>query len=82
MNLYRIVRTDDYSWDSYDSAVVAAETVDEARDVHPDEDAPRLSVPGPRSSTWTTSEFIRVEYLGRARRGTKAGVIVASFNAG
>jgi hypothetical protein len=32
--------------------------------------------------TWCDADLVEVEYLGPAKRGTKSGVICASFNAG
>ena len=38
MNLYRISQTVNRDWNTYDSAVVAAETENDARNIHPSGD--------------------------------------------
>lgn len=78
MKLWRIERTDTWGYDDFDSAVVAAE----------DEIAARMTTPDGRPfglpfSSWTKSvEDVKAEYLGEAKPGTSAGVVLASFNAG
>lgn len=93
MNLYRIYRTDKVGYDEYDSAVVAAESEQDAKDQHPDGSSywknecwRSLRVDGTEidwgDSSWTHPNQISVELLGTAKEGTERGVIVASFNAG
>lgn len=55
----------------YDSCVVAATTEEKARLILPAED----------TTAWPTADYVDVEYLGTAKKGTKQGVILASFNA-
>ena len=76
MRLYLIRRTDNFSYDEYDSAVVAAKSKKDASTIHPEEDARY------RDYGWTTLDNIEVKYIGRAKRRTKRGVICASYNAG
>lgn len=76
MKLYKIWQTENSDYDTYDSAIVAAKNEDEARLIHPDGDGVL------RNYNWTTPEHVHVELIGTAVKGTKAGVIVASFNAG
>lgn len=59
-------------YDTYDSAVVAAETEEEAKVIQPSR----------FGSGWCAPEDVAVEYLGEAKEGTVKGVICASFNAG
>lgn len=76
MKLWRISQTRYEGYDIYDSAVVASETEDGARNIHPG---------GYKfgSGAWAdTPEQVDVEYLGEAAEGIAEGVIVASFNAG
>lgn len=74
MKLWRIWQDFNNDWDTYDSAVVAAETKEDAR---------RIEVGSvERYGTWAPSEHVKVEYLGEAKPGTQSGVILASFNAG
>lgn len=92
MKLWKISQTENDDWDTYDSAVVAAETESEAARVCPDEacnwspDGVMLYRGNPvciRGTTWATKiESVKVEYLGEAAEGTAPGVILASFNAG
>ena len=93
MNIYKISQTVNDDWDTYDSAVVAAENEEEAKKINPDKYAEeewwndnyklgyyRL---GYTSGSWCfTLEQVKVELIGVAKEGTKKGVIVASFNAG
>jgi hypothetical protein len=77
MKLFHISQTENNNYDTFDSAVVAAES----------EDAARNTVPGkPFGHSWTdwcsTPELVTVCYIGEAAEGTPAGVICASFNAG
>lgn len=85
MKLWRISQTVNRGYDTYDSAVVAAETEEAARMTHPDIDAKPdwHHEPGRwRLAAWAAPNRVRVEYLGEAREGHPAGVVCASFNAG
>jgi hypothetical protein len=88
MNLYLISQDTNNGYDTYDSAVVCAESEDAARHIHPahsnnswlwghDE--------GPLewdASDWTTPGLVTVKLLGTAAPGMERGVVCASFNAG
>lgn len=81
MKLWVISQSERVGWDTYDSAVVAAPSEKEARQIHP------AGGIGPEEwwvwDNWaSTPEAVRVKYLGEAHEGQIAGVIVASFNAG
>lgn len=79
MNLYLISQTVNHDYDTYDSAVVAAESEEQAREMQPDGN------PMPSDwqfSTWAKPEHVTVRLIGVATNGTSAGVICASFNAG
>lgn len=78
MNLYIISQTVNRGYDTYDSAVVAAETEEAARNAHPYSGRDL----GYDTFGWTEPKYVRVELIGLAVEGTTAGVIVASFNAG
>ncbi len=83
MKLWLISQTKNLGYDKYDSAVVAAETEDDARATYPDEyqgDGWPATVG--EWSCWALPEFVKAAYLGEAKPDTKAGVICASFNAG
>jgi hypothetical protein len=80
MNLYKISQTVNDSYDSYDSAVIAAETEEEARRIHPTGEL--QGVEWDKWHTWAKLDQIKVELIGTAAPGIAKGVIVASFNAG
>lgn len=82
MNLYLLTQTKVTGCDTYDSAVVAAGSLEEARGIHP---------AGPNGwvndykffPAWPPSqEDVSVLQIGTALDGTKAGVILASYNEG
>lgn len=82
MNLYYLTQSDERGYDTYDSCVVAAESEEAARLIHP---AYGADYPWgySRGSSWARSpERVQVELIGTAVEGTKSGVICASFNAG
>ena len=93
MKLYLISQIVNKGYDTYDSAVVAAESEQGARTTHPDawdlvygEDY-WISPYGEKSdedpSVWVKHPSeVSVKYLGEAAEGTQSGVILASFNAG
>ena len=77
MNLYIIYQKERNGYDTYDSAVVAADSCQEAVNIHPSVYCSW------DSDTWASCpENVSVEYLGIAKEGTKKGVVLASFNAG
>ena len=86
MKLWRISQSDNRrQYGVYDSAVVAAETEEDAKTIHPIEEL-NFSVDDVgvwASLTWVdSSKYVTAEYIGEAAEGTERGVIVASFNAG
>ncbi len=82
MNLYLISSPGKYrGYDKFNSAVVAANSIDEARMVHPsgeggDDDHSKAL------ETWCPTEEVIVKYIGIAKAGINNGVISASFTAG
>jgi hypothetical protein len=74
MNLYLISQNVNTGSDTYDSAVVAALSEDDARAIHPSKYEAQ--------ETWCDKENVTVKLIGTATTGIKAGVICASFNAG
>jgi hypothetical protein len=79
MNLYLIYQTKNTDYDTYDSAVVAAENPLSAQATHP---SGREGEFNDYNHTWCNIQDVKVELLGKAKKGTKAGIIVVSFNAG
>lgn len=86
MNLYLIEQSINTGYDTYDSAVVAAESPEDARTIKPSGsqgDEYTLDNKGDVFSTWVTidkMDKIDVTFLGHTE--LKRGVILASFNAG
>lgn len=82
LNLYLISQTELTGYDTYDSAVVCAESEDQARLFHPSGGGTSLDKWN-EYRVWASSpNHVNVEFLGIARAGYKAGVVCASFNAG
>jgi len=77
MNLYFISQVENCGYDTYDSAVVRAESPEEAVKINPD---------GAWSDGWgawaSKPENVKVSLLGVAAEGSEAGEVLASFNAG
>ena len=97
MKLWLISQDVNNGWDTYDSAVVAAETEDEARNIYPD----NWDSTNPKkwngskwlwylndgrvlnygSHSWTSPDNVHVEFLADGYDGP-AGTVLGSFNAG
>lgn len=79
MKLWLLSQKDNTGYDTFDSCVVAAETEEDARTIHPAEG---------QYKTWYWSEWantpdsVQVKLIGEATPGAERGVILASFNAG
>jgi len=88
MNLYKIWQDVNNHFDTWDSAVVAAESAIEARKINPRRSAPidwykaDLSSDGWKYDGWAPLSDIKVKFLGKASKKIKKGIIVRSFNAG
>lgn len=79
MNLYLLTRRGglpEHSWDEWISAVVAAETPEDAVTIHP---GGSLYVPG---ESWVPVEEVEATIIGVAVAGTERGVVHNSYNAG
>ena len=79
MKLWFIKRPEsEVDYDTFDSAIVAAETEEEAKTINPCSRGW-----GYRYTAWTKSpENVTATYIGMAKDGTERGIILASFNAG
>jgi len=75
MNLYLISQDVNQAYDTFDSAVVCAETEDMARMMRPGENQGRWEV-------WCEAKDVKVELIGISGDGIEAGVVLVSFNAG
>jgi len=85
MNLYLISQTENDGYEIYDSAVVAAESEEDAKRIHPGGCVLEKGrwTSNPDSWTWASSpKNVKAELIGMAAPFTKQGVILASFNAG
>ena len=86
MNIYLIEQEENSGWDTFSSAVVIAESEDEARLIHPGQDNPEFE--GTKDIRcelwgWTSPEHVKVSLLGRLEipaLGRK--VLCASYHAG
>jgi hypothetical protein len=84
MKLYLVSRDDGCtSLDTYDSFVVAAESLAAARDTHPSGHTIDWKHPERnRSGCWVDRRSdLTVTCIGEARHTVKPGVVIASFNA-
>lgn len=102
MNLYMIYPNKKYEndevYDIFNSAIVAAETINDAKTIHPSGDyyynknvhkwcyydiVGRDSFLEDDNDDWPLSiSHISATLIGKAKEGTERGVILASFNAG
>lgn len=90
MKLWLISQTANTDYDTYDSAVVAAETAKAARHTHPNgasrwHDGSWYSGEWGRSTdhSWAAPDRVTVEYIGETDRQLASGtVLCSSFNAG
>jgi len=92
MNLYKISQDENDGYDTFDSAVVAAESEDDAKRMNPANIWEGLSYNDADENgrfndnafgVWATNiSAVKVELIGVAADGIERGVIVASFNAG
>jgi len=97
LSIYKVWQTVNNIFDTYDSAVVVAESKEEARRISPSgkinsnygiDDGTIFYKFEPDCNeyycgTWVgKEEDVNVEYLGKAKEGATKGVLLASFNAG
>jgi hypothetical protein len=81
--LYLISQDKVNGYDSYDSAVVCAESPEAAREIHPNGYSNNDWKTSLHTDVWVTYEdrhIIKVKYLGESNESI--GLILASFNAG
>lgn len=82
MKLYLITQDIYNSWDTYDGAVVCAESEEEARNTHITEYTPVATSWKCKYPEWSAPEDVKVLYLGEAAKGIEKGIVLVSFNAG
>ena len=79
--LWKIWQTENADYDTYDSAIVAAETAEDATKIHPSGHAEAWNHKYPSWASSPSSVFAAC--VGRAAHDVQGGsVLVASFNAG
>lgn len=81
MNLYLISQDVNNGFDTYDSAVVCADSEQEAQAVSP-AGSNKYRLGKPTLSEWATPENVTVKLIGVAAEGIEKGIICSSFNAG
>lgn len=85
MNLYKIEQDVNTAYDTYSDAVVAAESEEEARAMHPENGEPwddKKEPPIYPYGSWTQKNNVKVVKIGVANEGFRKGVVCASFHAG
>lgn len=87
LNIYLISQNINDNYDSYEAAVVVAETEEEARNTNPSNGQPNDNEFNSEEhkyenyDNWVKTEFVKAEKIGTTRIRSK-GVILASDNAG
>lgn len=97
MKLYKISQTENDHYDTYDSAIVCADSEEDARLIFPDDNRYVWDIAERRwiyfrldgtksyyaSNSWVSHpDEVTVEYIGEAKETMTRGIILASFNAG
>ena len=78
MKLYLLSQDERTGYDTFDAVVVAAESEEDARTIHPTMEGNNWT-----SMAWASSpDNVSVRELGVAAKGIKRGAILKSFNAG
>jgi hypothetical protein len=81
MNLFKITQTEKSGPETYSACIVAARNFEDAVKVHPCPWTKSVAA-WPDNPTWATDpEKVNAEFIGTAARGTKPGLILASFTA-
>jgi len=81
--LYLLTQDRNIGYDTYDSAIVCAESEDEAKMIHPCDYKNNWN--GERDSifdSWCAAKDVDVKLIGLAAPSIKKGVVLSSFNAG
>lgn len=78
LNIYKLSQKQNNDYDTYDSCIVIAGNEEIARNTLPDIYSRR----GWGKSWCSSPEYVTVELIGKAVKGSNVGVVLASFNAG
>lgn len=79
MNIYLISQDINGGYDTFDSAIVAASSFEEAKNMLPSFNRGLETI---KARSWTSPENVSVELIGIAAEGIEIGNILSSFNAG
>ena len=82
MKLWLLTQNKNTGYDTFDAVVVAASTKEKAQAIAPDHSPNGTKRYEDVNGDWCQPEFVKATYLGKAKAGTKTGIILASFNAG
>ena len=85
LNLYLLTQSVNNGYDTHDACVVAAENEQAARHIHPSrwcEGENWWERSNMEYDSWCLPHQVKVEFIGKPARSVKAGVVIASFNAG
>ena len=84
MKLFKISQDVNNDYDTFDEAIVCAESEEEAKKIHPGGGELYGDWDGKKEQNgcWCAIEDVKVEYIGEAGPDMKSGVVCASFNAG
>lgn len=82
MKLWKLSQDVNEDYDTYDSAIVAAETEAEARMIHPSSWIEDWDGTASEYGVWSAASDVKVELIGEAVDDIEKGVILASYNAG
>ncbi len=80
MKLFLLTQDEETDYDTYDSVVVAAMSINDALMIHPSEYQQNWL--GERTYEWPDIKHVQATYIGDAITGAEAGIILSSFNAG
>ena len=81
MKLFLLSQNTNNEWDTYDSAVVCAESEEDAKTIHPQGLDYKVGEEQERFDTWVMLSNVIVEYLGEAREDSERRIICSSYNA-
>lgn len=90
MEIYLISQSVNDDYDTYDSAIVIAESEEEAKKIHPDGNYDykenntllRFNESDEDYGSWAKKEYIEVKLIGVANKDAIKGVVCSSYNAG
>lgn len=82
MKLFLLTQRSVTGWDTYDSAVVAADCEETAKTIHPS-GCGRITTRNRFNNTWPNNpDVINAKYIGETNVYSDSCVVLSSFNAG